>query len=252
MTGSRSLVAVLALLALTPAAASDRFRPVVNFDEALREVWPVGMSPTGSGFPVAPGLVVTAAHVVAGCRVMWVRSPSLARTPAMILGIDARADVALLAVAGARGSTAPATPNAGEPVSVRGFPKRKGKVMDVPRDIEAIALGLVEEKDAGFVLEIEGHGPEGISGGPVIDRNGRVVGMVAARRDGASEHVVAIPAGRLQAFLAYMGLEWGAADPIDAAPRGSDGIAGTPTPLPQPRPSAALGPADVVQVGCSR
>lgn len=254
MIGSRSMFAVLTVLLLTPAVAADNFRPIMLFDEALREVWPAGMSPTGSGFPVAPGLVMTAAHVVAGCRVMWVRSPSTGRAAATILGIDTRIDVALLSVAAMRGSkwSSPATARAGQPLSLRGFPRRKGKVSDVPSDIEAIGLGLVEEEGAGFVLEMEGHGPEGISGGPALDPDGRVVGMVVARRDGSPEHILAIPAGRLQTFLAYMGLEWGAAEAAGEATTGSEETGGSPWPVPRPRPKAPGGASDVVQVGCSR
>lgn len=251
MIGSRALIGILVALWCAPVASSERFRPVEIFDGALREVWPAGASPSGSGFPVAPDLAVTAAHVVAGCRVMWVRSSTSGQTAAKILGLDTRIDVALLWVPGLRGvaGLVPAAARRGEPLVLRGFPRRRGRVVEVSFDIDAIGLGEVEE-EAGRILEVAGRGPEGLSGGPVLDRAGRVVGMVVARREGAEEHVLAIPSDRLRRFLAYMETEWGGDG--DLGP--GQGAAGTLLdgvwPMPRPRP--AVSSATVLQVGCSR
>jgi S1-C subfamily serine protease len=254
-------IAVVIAVSSVPGTAADRLRPVEVFDEALREVWPQGMSPSGSGFPVAPGLVLTAAHVIAGCRVMWVRSPTIAQSPATLLGIDTRVDVALLWVAGLRGRSGvpPALVTERDGFLLRGFPKRRGRVMDVPYAIPAGGAGYVDEEATGPILELVARGPEGISGGPVIDRAGRAVGMVVAKRRGGEERVLAIPSDRLADFLAYMGVVWAPADRPAAAEPEPDVDAefvGAPWPLPRPRPRpnpvAEARVTDVLQIGCSR
>lgn len=248
-----ALALAVALVSSAVPAAAERFRPVQIFDEALREVWPQGMSPSGSGFPVGSGLVLTAAHVIAGCRVMWVRSPSLAQSPAMLLGIDTRIDVALLWVAALRGrpGVSPAPAADGDTFVLRGFPKRRGRVMDVPYGIAAIGAGHADDEATGPILELIARGPEGISGGPVVDRAGRAVGLIVAKRRDAEERVLAIPADRLAVFLGYMGEVWAAPPPEGQNEPGGDVPRPRP-PMPQPRPRVEAPVADVLQVGCSR
>lgn len=245
--------AMVAAIASPAIAATDGFRPVDVFDETLREAWPPGTSPSGSGFAVGSGHVVTAAHVIAGCRVMWVRSNSLRQTSAKILGLDTRADVALLAVPGLpdRWRTTPAAARPGDPLVLRGFPQRRGKVAGSPSDTAATYAAEVEDVLGGPVLEMAGRGPEGLSGGPVTNAAGHVVGMVVARRHGAVDRILAIPAGRLYAFLAYMGVDWGVGDAV-AGPPAVGRTTAAEIPGPVPRPTAGPAPIEPLQVGCSR
>ncbi|NLH82593.1 MAG: trypsin-like peptidase domain-containing protein [Phyllobacteriaceae bacterium] len=255
--------AVVGASATTVVAAADRFRPVDVFDETLREVWPPGSSPSGSGFSVGPGRVVTAAHVVAGCRVMWVRTSSLRPTAAKLLAIDTRADVALLSVPGLTDPrrTVAAVARPGERLVLRGFPQKKGKVAVSPTETGAIQTGETEDSLGGPVLEMAGRGPEGFSGSAVTNTAGHVVGMVVARRHGAEDRILAIPADRIRLFLTYMGVDWRESPPLAAPP-----LAGPPAAEPSetgpseaeatPRSAPGLppGPAPIetFQVGCSR
>lgn len=256
MEALRSFLAGTAMVVATAAsavAATDRFRPVEVFDETLREVWPPGASPSGSGFSVGPGHVVTAAHVIAGCRVMWVRSASLRQASAKILGLDTRADLALLSVPALADPrrTAPATARRGEPLMLHGFPRRKGKIAGSPSESAAVGAAETEDSLGGPVLEMVGTGPEGLSGGPVTNAAGAVVGMIVARRQGSEDRVLAVPAGRIRSFLAYMGMEWGDGDVADA-PTDVRDDAPAATPRPVPRPPAAPPAFEAYQVGCSR
>ncbi|WP_299035974.1 MarP family serine protease [uncultured Pseudokineococcus sp.] len=142
----------------------------------------------GTGFVVAPGRVVTNAHVVAG-----VASPSVQvagegrRLPAGVVVYDPQRDLAVLDVPDLG---APALPLGGvlapgEAGAVVGFP------LDGPYDVEAArvrqvvtALGEDVYGEPGVTREVYSLRADvqpGNSGGPLLDLDGRVVGVVFAR-----------------------------------------------------------------------
>lgn len=142
----------------------------------------------GSGFVVAPGRVVTNAHVVAG-----VDSPEVQvggegpRLPADVVVYDPERDLAVLAVPGLE---APALPLGevlapGDAAAVVGFP------LDGPYDVETAgvrqvvtALGEDVYGRPGVTREVYSLRADvqpGNSGGPLLDLDGRVVGVVFAR-----------------------------------------------------------------------
>jgi S1-C subfamily serine protease len=151
-----------------------------------------GLGVGGSGWVAGDGLVVTNAHVVAGqddTRVQVAgRGPLLETVPAVF---DARDDVAVLRVPGLR---APALalagePEAGTPGAILGFP-RSG-----PYDLRPARLGPtapVRARDAygarpvrRRITGLRGLVRSGNSGGPVVDRRGRVLTTVFAAAEGA-------------------------------------------------------------------
>jgi S1-C subfamily serine protease len=114
-----------------------------------------------------------------------------------------------------------------------------------------VADDLDYDEVVGPLLELVGRGREGISGGPVLDRTGRVAGMVVATRRGGEERVLAIPSERLAEFLAYMNVDWGGDGRSGLS---SHGAGESPPPKPRPGvpgPSPAV-VVDVLQVGCSK
>ncbi|MEJ5945422.1 MarP family serine protease [Pseudokineococcus basanitobsidens] len=142
----------------------------------------------GTGFVVAPGRVVTNAHVVAG-----VDAPSVqvggegAPLGATVVLYDPERDLAVLDVPDLE---APALPlgeelAAGDAAAVVGFP------LDGPYDVEAAtvrqvvrALGEDVYGDPGVVREVYALRADvqpGNSGGPLVDLDGDVVGVVFAR-----------------------------------------------------------------------
>lgn len=133
----------------------------------------------GTGFFVSDGVVVTNNHVIQACR--EVRIEGLGET--QTIGIDAAADLALLKVdhtpdrvARLRGRD----PRQGESVYVYGYPLRtllsKSAVMT-----EGMVNALAGVSDDQGQMQISAAVQPGNSGGPLIDRSGLVVGVVAAR-----------------------------------------------------------------------
>lgn len=140
----------------------------------------------GSGFVVAPQKVVTAAHVVAGSDSVSVDADGTVLA-ARVVSYDENADVAVLDVPGL---TAAPLSLAGLPVSPHteavalGYPG-DGDLSVVPAQIGAL-LDLTGPNlshtarvtRAVYVVSMSGGLPRGASGGPLIDRSGRVLGVL--------------------------------------------------------------------------
>lgn len=152
-----------------------------------------GLGVEGSGWVVAPGLVVTNAHVVAGEGDTAVQiggvGPGLA---ARAVVFDPHNDVAILSVPGLALPTLPMDPGvrAGTPAAILGYP------LDGPFHVEPGRLGQTETVNTqnaygqGHVMRtitaLRGRVQPGNSGGPMIDSHGAVVATVFAALTGTS------------------------------------------------------------------
>jgi S1-C subfamily serine protease len=151
-----------------------------------------GLGISGSGWVAAPGLVVTAAHVVAGERSTSVVPPGTEKAmPAEVIGFDPKNDVAVLRVRGLSAKPlAFADPQEKRPVGIVGYP------LNGPLDVEPGRVGRTEQ---ALTDDAYGHGPvsrtitslagvvrHGNSGGPAIDSDGRVQMTVFASRVGTT------------------------------------------------------------------
>ncbi|WP_210604759.1 MarP family serine protease [Brevibacterium oceani] len=142
----------------------------------------------GSGFVYRDGLVATNAHVVAGSSDLAVQVGGKGRPyPAEVVEFDAEADVAVLRVPELE---APALDfgnglGPGDDSVVVGFPANGPYTISPTRVREKInARGLDIYDESSVVREVysvRGIVREGNSGGPLIEAQGRVVGMVFAR-----------------------------------------------------------------------
>jgi len=149
-----------------------------------------GLGIEGSGWVAAPGIVVTAAHVVAGEHDTVVNPfGSTAKLAAHAIGFDATNDIAVLHVPGLGRRPLPlidAQPGAS--VAVLGYPE------DGPFDATPARIGVTT---FALMTDAYGHGPvnrdvttlrrtlrHGNSGGPAVDGNGAVETAVFAARVG--------------------------------------------------------------------
>ena len=141
----------------------------------------------GSGFVVAPGRIMTNAHVVAGSnRVRVLLGGSAAPREATVVLIDPRTDVAILAV---KGLDAPAlsfdtTAVRGDDAVVAGFPQ-DGPLAAGPARIRSVLVAVGHDiyGDPGArreVYSLRATVREGNSGGPLLTPEGRVLGVVFA------------------------------------------------------------------------
>lgn len=247
-------------LSAFPADGAERVRLQDNYDKALKEIWSASTPPIGSGFHIAPGKIVTAAHVVAGCRVVWARSSATSSAPAQIVALDTRADVALLDVPGLHSLPTLALGEAeiGRKVTLYGFPKRRGIVAKERVAMEAIVDAPTHSDDGALLITLRGNGTEGMSGGPVVDGAGAVVGLIVAKwTDG--ERPIAVATRSLRPFLDYMEIEARRAPAASPARQTETGEASPTSGRPRapgiPLPRGAHMPEwtdAVMQVGCTR
>ncbi len=142
----------------------------------------------GSGFAVAPDLVMTNAHVVAGESpgTTTVLLPSGRRLPATVVMFDPRRDLALLHVTGLH-EVALALHSAavGTAGAVFGHPNGQDAVAVTPARVatEEVAVGRdlydrsTTRRDVLVLAAALAHGD---SGGPLVDGRGQVIGVAFA------------------------------------------------------------------------
>jgi S1-C subfamily serine protease len=140
---------------------------------------------TGSGFSIGGGYLVTNAHVVSGTSSHHVLTPNGDDLPATVVYFDPARDFALLNVSGLTGSGLGfAAASRGTDGAVIGYPGGG------PEKIEpAVVDGAVEAQGRDIysanavtrqVYVISGRVRPGNSGGPLVDLQGNVLGIVFA------------------------------------------------------------------------
>jgi len=139
----------------------------------------------GTGFVVAPGLLVTNHHVVDDCDAIEVVA-SDGRRPATIVDSVQIVDLALLRVYGLRGGVASLRTQSpvllGESATVFGFPLG-GALSSTGNFTTGVVSSLRGLRDAAGEIQITAPVQPGNSGGPVLDRAGLVIGVVQSKLD---------------------------------------------------------------------
>ncbi|CAN5635813.1 MarP family serine protease [soil metagenome] len=158
-----------------------------------------GYGVEGSGWAVAPNLIVTNAHVVAGETVTQVQAGGSGPSKqAQVVFFDEKNDISILRVDGLNlPSMAMTDPEPGEPVAVLGFSEngpldiRPGRTGETRRVIstDAYNKGPVERTVTSFRVYVR----PGNSGGPVVNGDGEVVSTIFASRADSSNSGYGVP-----------------------------------------------------------
>lgn len=151
----------------------------------------------GSGFVIGDRLVATAAHVVDGSQAVRVILGTTSTT-GEVLGLDQGTDVALIRTGSALGAKpltlAAKDPEVGDAVAGIGYTRgdpisfKTGTVNGLER--KAVIDGIARHS----MIEFDAVTNHGNSGGPVIDANGTVVGLVDAGPEGEPGQRLAVSA----------------------------------------------------------
>jgi S1-C subfamily serine protease len=149
-----------------------------------------GLAVEGSGWVAAPATVVTNAHVVAGQDDTGVEVGDGPKQDAQAIAFDPSNDIAIMRVPDLG---APALPQSGgevgEPVGILGYPEN-GPYRAEPGRLGATETVISQDAYGNGPLRrrmtaLRGRIRSGNSGGPVVDRRGRVLATVfAAARSG--------------------------------------------------------------------
>lgn len=172
-----------------------------------------GRGMSGSGWVAAPGLVVTNAHVVAGqTEPLVAAGDEMDLHDSVVVAFDRRDDVAVLRVSGLAARALPMARDAkpGTPAAMLGYP-RNGPYSAVPARLGETrwlltggASGASLARRTVTLFRAVVH--PGNSGGPLVDRSGRVVATVfAARKERRSRTGFAVPNRPVRRVLADVG-----------------------------------------------
>jgi S1-C subfamily serine protease len=162
----------------------------------------------GSGFVVEPGLVATAAHVVAGVERPSVRLDDGTVLPAVLVALDPARDLALLAVD---------LPSTVGPPMARREPVPVEDAVVLARDEDAalrpVGVRVVDtllarspdiHGDGSVTREVavlEGGVAEGDSGAPVVGEDGSLLGVVVAVSTERPDTAYAVRPAEIEAVL---------------------------------------------------
>ena len=160
----------------------------------------------GSGWVVAPGLVVTNAHVVEQLREVSIRRDDGATRPATVVARDDERDLALLAVDDLdRPPLARATPGEGDEVVIAGHPGGQDQVRVAPGRIDRVQSTVGRTTDGRVVTRdvvfLAASLLQGDSGAPVADAQGRVVATAFAIAPDVDTTAYAVSDSELDAVL---------------------------------------------------
>lgn len=236
-----ALFAVSAVAAAPAEAVARAMASVVRLEPAwaLDQAPPALSRSLGSGFVLdRDGHLVTNAHVVGEAEALTAVFADGSRRRALLVGLDSRVDVAVLRVEGEVRPLAPARAPArpGDRVFAIGSPL--GLAFSVT---EGVVSGGGRAYDAAHPVDFLQHDAAlnpGSSGGPLIDAEGRVLGMNTATPGETLFDIgiaLAIPTDQLQAAAraliagagrAALGVTVRAADAAMLAALGLPGDAG--------------------------
>ena len=162
-----------------------------------------GQNQTGSGFVVAPERVVTNAHVVAGVDEPVVQLLSGGALPARVVHFDAARDLAVLAVDGLSAEPVPVGSDLarGDTAAFAGYPaggpfRLQGAGVEALSDI-AVRNIYGTDPQVLQVYTLAANVQQGNSGGPLLDGEGRAVGVVFAKTTGDQPIGYALSAAEL-------------------------------------------------------
>jgi serine protease Do len=179
---ARAMPAVVGVYGVGDSAAADLAQgPTADLAPEAPDLLETTLSARiGAGFFIAAdGLVVTAAHVVAGAKDVIVGLPDQRIVRASTVGIDAGTDIALLRVP----VTLPAPPPLGTSVVLRAgdWVLAVGEPYGMDRSVVAGIVGgrgrhFAEDAELLYIQSDLALNP-GNSGGPLLDMQGSIVAM---------------------------------------------------------------------------
>ena len=161
---------------------------------------------TGSGFALSPGLLVTNRHVLAGAEDLEVSTWDGRTFEVSSATVGALGDVGYVTVAGRlplSGSFGRSA-HAGDLVTAVGYPRGGPLTLS-----EGVVVDRVDGADFGVpgtIVRVSARVRPGNSGGPLLGRRGRVVGIVYAREVGTG-FGLAIPVDTMRRLARAGGVE---------------------------------------------
>lgn len=207
--GGETIRAVPAPDASVPSAVARSEESVVT---VLASKPTCGLDSEGSGWVVQRGRVVTNAHVVAGASSIVVREPGSAEVErATLVAFDPSRDLAVLDVTDLGASALDIGPDltAGAAAYAVGYPGNGPLTVSPQRVRDRVTARGTDIYQSGSVqrdiYSLRGVVRPGNSGGPLLDADGKVAGVVFARSATDPETGYALTLAELRPVLSSVG-----------------------------------------------
>jgi S1-C subfamily serine protease len=159
----------------------------------------------GSGFPAEPHLVITAAHVVAGTSGTVVIKPDGEQFKAVVVYMDSDTDIAVLRVATLPSAVLrvdAAVAARGSDGAAIGYPGGKARTISLARvraHTEAIGYDIYSRHSVDRdIYVLRSSVIPGNSGGPFVDTDGRVRGMIFAASSNNKDEAYALDGAEIE------------------------------------------------------
>lgn len=181
------------------ALSPDGFDAAIRMSVRIRNVG-CGSLSTGSGFAIDHHTLVTNRHVVSESAALEISTYDGRDVRAQAASTASLADLAFVRTVDplpAYGGLAPLDPAPGAEVTIVGYPRGSQLTMTTGKVIGATTDPL--DENLGEVLVTDARVELGSSGSPVLDAQGRVVGVVYARGEDGTSFVV--PVSTLRSLL---------------------------------------------------
>jgi S1-C subfamily serine protease len=193
-----------------PLPASVDFPGVAHAAQAVVKVTGLGCGGlvTGSGFPVGTGYVVTNAHVVSGTKTHTIVTPGDAHLNGTVVYFDPDRDVAVLYVPELKTAPLIFGPAArGTKGAVIGYPgggQQRTSPAIVDGRITAEGRDIYNSKlVTRQIFVIEASVRPGNSGGPLVDTEGKVLGLVFATSASVPTQAYALTDDEIEGDIRY-------------------------------------------------
>jgi len=183
--------------------------------DAVRDVGPAGIIGNGSGFLVsADGYIITNRHVVnEKNRLYRIRFDDGTEKPAEVVAIDTVDDIALIKIKSDKqlpfirlASTD--VPNPGAQCVVLGYPI--ASLLDYKMQVTTGQITSVSDKEE-YQVTLTANTTHGNSGGPIVDRDGNVIGVLSAGTTAYNAtYLKALSAKQIRGFLSRIKDKWDA------------------------------------------
>lgn len=208
---------------LLVGAAPDPVGPVAQAASSVVQVRSAGA--TGTGFIVEDSVVLTAAHVVSGAEVQLLTDDGR-RAQATVRRSASELDVAVLDVQQALPGLTPiplanSLPELAQDVYAVSAPTNFSTAM-----ISRGVISGITQHGSGEVIQTDAAVNPGSSGGPLLDHEGRAVGLVSSKLEGAEGVAFAVPSAVVAEVLASTdAMVPASAVPLDGRRSGLPGMA---------------------------
>lgn len=165
---------------------------------------------SGSGFVVAPGIILTNEHVIEDAEGLLIIDPndSSKRLPAEVIAYSIADDLAIVRCSSLKAEPvklSPIIPNRGSDIMVLGYPLGPQFGMNLKATRGSVVALPTNEPDSMCLYDALTN--PGNSGGPLVDQFGRVVAVVKAiTGDIGGVYGAAIPMERALDFLKLQGI----------------------------------------------